>query len=952
MTGPLQTVEEIFHGALDCEPEERDAFLDRACGDDEVLRRKVEELLAAHQHADSFIETPVADLASRIGETTTSNALAGQTIGHYEILEEIGRGGMGVIYRARQHHSRRVVALKRVLTYQASSPETLARFRREAEAAASLDHPNILPIYEIGETDDGTPFFSMKLATRGSLRAVRPTLRGKTRECVQLMGKVARAIAYAHAQGILHRDLQPGNVLLDARGEPMVSDFGLAKWLDEESDLTLTLTTFGTPGFIAPEQAEGTQFSQAADIYSIGAILFSLLSGRPPFVGANALSVIRQASASPAPKLRSLAPSLGRDLETIVARCLERDPKMRYPTAAAVAEDLERWLEGRPILARRVSTSTRLWRWSRRNPILATAASVCLLLAVAVVWLVRMQFLTPQTGTSEKSIAVLPFENLSRDPDNAFFTDGVQDEILTDLARISGLRVISRTSVAEYKSGITRDLREIGQQLGVAHVLEGSVQRLGNRVRVNAQLVDTRTDAHLWAQSYDRDLADVFAIESEIARTIADQLKAKLSSSEKAAIAQAPTTDLAAFLLYNRAKSLLVSTTMNTGLEQKFSQAIDLLNKAVARDPSFFLAYCQLAYVHDKLYSLGADHTPARLKMAEAAIDRAFQLRPNAGEAHLARSEHLYRGELNYDGAMAELDLARQTLPNDPRIFELTGLVQARQGKFEDALRNRERALQLDPRNLFVAQKVALIHGLMRHYAAQGAMLDRCLGIDPNDIGSKVARARLDLEWRADPRPLHKFIDSIRTETPAALPTIADNWFACALAERDASAAEDALTALGESTFGNDAMQLSRTFGEGLIARMTNDESKARTAFIAARAEQEKRVQSQPNYGPALCVLGLIDAGLGRKEDALHEGRRAVELLPPEKDAIDGVHMIEHFAIIAAWTGENDLACEQLAIATRLPGYLSYGELKLLPYWDRLRGDPRFEKIVASLAPK
>src|SRR5713101_1091857 len=306
-------------------------------------------------------------------------------LGNYEILEEVGRGGMGVIYRARQRHSGRIVALKRVVTYHADSHETLARFRREAEAAASLDHPNILPVYEVSETEDGLPFFSMKFATGGSLRTDASGIRGEPRKCVRLMAKIARAIDYAHTKGILHRDLQPGNILLDARGEPLVSDFGLAKWLDKESDLTRTLTTFGTPGYIAPEQAEGAQFGPAADIYSLGAILFNLLAGRPPFVGTNALSVIRQAAATPAPKLRSFAPSLGRDLETVVARCLERDPKARYQTASALAEDLERWLEGRPIIARPVRAPARVFRWSRRNPILASAGSACLLLALAVV---------------------------------------------------------------------------------------------------------------------------------------------------------------------------------------------------------------------------------------------------------------------------------------------------------------------------------------------------------------------------------------------------------------------------------------------------------------------------------------------------------------------------------------------------------------------------------------
>src|SRR5437016_5093038 len=291
-------------------------------------------------------------------------------LGHYEILEEIGRGGMGVIYRARQQHSRRIVAVKRIRAHEVNSHDTLVRFRREAEAVASLDHPNILPIYEVSESEEGLPFFSMKYATGGSLRAAAPALRTKPRECVRLMAKVAHGIAYAHGKGVLHRDLQPGNILLDENGEPMVSDFGLAKWLDQTSDLTRTLETLGTPGYIAPEQAECRtgKLTSAADVYSLGAILFYLLTGRPPFVGANVLVVIHKAAATPAPHLRSLAPSLDRDLETIVARCLESDSKARYQSAGALADDLEHWLRHEPIRARRTGVFTRGRKWVQRNP--------------------------------------------------------------------------------------------------------------------------------------------------------------------------------------------------------------------------------------------------------------------------------------------------------------------------------------------------------------------------------------------------------------------------------------------------------------------------------------------------------------------------------------------------------------------------------------------------------
>jgi len=554
----------------------------------------------------------------------------------------------------------------------------------------------------------------------------------------------------------------------------------------------------------------------------------------------------------------------------------------------------------------------------------------------------------------EKSIAVLPFDNLSRDPDNAFFTDGVQDEILTDLAKIADLKVISRTSVMQYKSGVARNLREIGQQLGVAHLLEGSVQRSANKVRVNAQLIDARTDAHLWAQTYDRDLADVFGIQSEIAKTIADQLQAKLSANEKNAIDRAPTADVTAFDLYSRAKTLLFSTSLSAVARKRELDTVDLLNQAVARDPSFFPAYCLLAFTHDQLYFIGGDHTPARLALAEAAIDAAFRLRADAGEAHLARAENLYRGYLDYDGALAELEIARRTLPNDPHVFELTGYIARRKGNDEEGLRNLERALDLDPRNFSTLQQIALSYYSLRRYRETAAVLDRAIAIKPDDIETRVIRALLELDWKADPRPLHQAIDAVLAKDPADVKTVADAWLTCALAERDAAAATNAMIALTDGHVGNDAVHLSLHWVDGVIARMMKEEAKAQAAFQAARIEQEKIVQTQPNYAPALCVLGLIDAGLGRKEDALREGRRAIDLLPVQKDSVNGPHMIEYFAMNAAWLGEKDLACDLLAKAEQLPGYgtMTYGQLKLMPYWDALRGDPCFEKILASLAPK
>jgi TolB-like protein/Tfp pilus assembly protein PilF len=377
-------------------------------------------------------------------------------------------------------------------------------------------------------------------------------------------------------------------------------------------------------------------------------------------------------------------------------------------------------------------------------------------LAVAVVLLLTDRFVlrhgvseTTAAPIPEKSIAVLPFENLSEEKQNEYFTDGVQDEILSDLAKIADLKVISRTSVMQYKSGIARNLRKIGEELGVAHVVEGSVQRSANKIRVIAQLIDARNDAHLWAQTYDRDLADVFAIQSEIAKAIADQLQAKLSPTEKKAIEQPPTTDLAAFDLYSRAKSLLLTANFSATNEPDVRKAIELPDEAVKRDPSFFDAYCQLAYAHESLYAIsGSDHTPARLTLAEAAVQAATRLRPDAAETHLARAQYLYFGPRDYAGALAELEIARRALPNDPRLFEFTGYILRRRGQQEEGLHNLQRAVELDPRNFYILQQIAVSYQNLQHYAEAIAALERVLAIVPDNVDTRTTRGEFYLYWK------------------------------------------------------------------------------------------------------------------------------------------------------------------------------------------------------------
>jgi len=881
------------------------------------------------------------------GERGPAQAKVPREFGDYELLEEVGRGGQGVVFRAWQKSLNRTVAVKIIGIGQLTTGAHLKRLRREAAAAAKLNHPGIVPVYEVGERD-GTYYFSMRFVEGDCLDEAVSRGLISVRQAAQLIAKVARTVHYAHEHGILHRDIKPGNILLDANGEPHLTDFGLARLVEPGSTVTGSMEIMGTPSYMAPEQAVGNNaaVSSATDVYGLGAVLYELLTGHPPFAGGTTYETIHLLLDSEPRQPRLSNRKVDRDLSAVCLKCLEKGPQHRYSSALALAEDLERWLRHEPIRAKRSGFFTHARKWVQRNRIIAALILLSIVLATG---LSVMIWERESVRRIPAGIAVLPFENLSDNKEDAFFADGVQDDILTKLAKIADLKVISRTSVMHYRG--KRDLRQIGRALGVSHVLEGTARRSGGKVHVNAQLVDTRTNTEMWADGYDRNLKEAFAIPSDIAQRVAQELHAKVSSAEKVAIERKPTADIAAFELYTQAKNLLL-TSFSSSAKAKLLDAADLLDQAIGHDPSFFEAYCELVHTHGLLYFFGLDHSPARLALAEAAAQAACRLRPDAGEAHLARAENLYHGHLDYDGALAELDIARQSLPNDSRVFAVKGYIQRRQGRWEESTRNLERAIDLDPRNFFMLQQIALSYGVLRRYPEEIAVLDRALAIEPDDVDTKVALAAVQFHWKADTRPLHQAIASIRATNPGALPSVANDWLSCALAEDDLVAARNALDAFGEIPLTDYAVHLNRPLMEGILARMSNDDNKAHAAFVAARADQEKIVQAQPNYGPVFCVLGLIDAGLGRKEEALREGRRAVELLPAEKDAINGPLMIEYLAMIAGWVGGKDLACEQLPTAIRPPSPISYGQLKLLPFWDPLRGDPRFEQIVASLAPK
>jgi TolB-like protein/Tfp pilus assembly protein PilF len=551
----------------------------------------------------------------------------------------------------------------------------------------------------------------------------------------------------------------------------------------------------------------------------------------------------------------------------------------------------------------------------------------------------------------EKSIAVLPFANLSGEGDNAFFTDGIQDEVLTYLAKAAELKVISRTSVMLYKAGAPRNVREIGRQLGVAYVLEGSVQRTKDRVRVSAQLIDARTDQHQWAETYDRQLTDVFAIQTEIAQAITRQLEAKLSPREKAAI-EPSTRDVVAFDLYLQAKELVRTFHDTPNWKETLLKAVRLLDEAIARDPNFALAYCWRTNAHDALYWNGLDRTQARVELAQASAQKALALMPDLGEAHLAQALVYYHGKRDYARAFEELALANRTLPNNAEVFYFSGTIARRQGRWDDSVRNLEKAFELDPANPRNVNGLSVVYDVLRRYNDEAALFDRAAMVNPATRNySQMVRAQIELE-RGDLKATGSFLASLPADYD---PDGAVTWtrITLALCERNPELASSVLASYkNDELVASTGRQVPVSFWQGIIARARGDAAAAHEAFNRARTMLAPRVSEQNPDPILLATLGLVDAGLSRKEDALREGRRATELRPLTEDALDGATILSSLAQIYAWTGELNSALEQLAVLAKIPNGPAFGTLKYDPAWDDVRADPRFTAILNELEPR
>jgi serine/threonine protein kinase/uncharacterized protein HemY len=899
----------------------------------------------------SVLDGKKAARSAHHGESVQRRTKILSDFGDYELLEEIGRGGQGVVYRAHQKSLNRTVALKVIGLGPWTTETHLKRFRREAEAAASLEHPGIVPIHEVGERD-GQCYFTMKFVEGGQLEEVVRRTPMSIRQAAELIAKVARTVHYAHEHGILHRDIKPGNILLDQKGEPHLTDFGLARLVEADSTVTGTLEILGTPSYMAPEQAAGnnTDISRNTDVYGLGAVLYQLLTGHPPFAGGTTYETVKLLLETEPRPPRLLNPKIGRDLSTICLKCLEKDPQRRYSSALALAEDLEHWLKHEPIQAKPSGVFTHARKWVRRNP--STTVLVTLLVALAIglsvtVWNRKPAVLIP------KSIAVLPFENLSDDPNNAYLADGIQEEILTRLASIADLKVISRTSTRQYQSK-PANLREIAKQLGVANILEGSVQKAANQVRVNVQLVNAQTDSHLWADTYDRKLTDIFGVESEIAKGIAESLRAKLTGREEQALAVKPTNNPEAYDAYLRGLAFEARSAPSPS-----SEAAGFYERAVQLDPNFALAWARLSRADGVLYLNRVDTGDARGEAAKRALENAQKLEPNSPETLLAWGYYQYRVLRDYGAAKTTFQRVSKALPGSSEVPMALALVARREGHWDESIAYFEQALALDPRNVELLIIAAQTYGMLRQFPAALKLYDRALDITPNDPQMMALKAGI-YQAQGNLQAVARLLSGINGQTPNES-TFQTKITQLQLERNYGEAVRLLQVRLAQFHFDSELDRATDQVVLALTQRLAGDPAGAKIAAEQARNTLDRLYRDQPDNIPVMRTLSQAYAAIGEKDSALKLVQRAIALQPRAKDALAGPALEENLALIQTVFGENSRAISTLTQLLEVPyGGVSSSLydtpitpalLRLDPIWDPLRSDPAFQKLCEEKQP-
>jgi len=958
----LQTVEEIFHAALEQEPDQVSAFLDRACEGDAVLQREVEALLASDQRAGRFIETSAVGLAAKIIQNGQADLLVGRTIGHYKISKRIGTGGMGDVYLATDVTAGRKAALKLLPERFTGDAERLKRFQQEAHAVVGLNHPNILTIYEIGE-DHSTHYIASELIEGETLRQRLMRGRIEVGEGVDIAIQVASALAAAHETGIVHRDIKPENIMLRPDGYVKVLDFGIAKlaecaFADATADgagsATLAETNLGavlgTVRYMSPEQAYGAPVDKGTDIWSLGVVLYEMVTGQAPFTGETPGEAMSSILETEPPPLTSYITQTPAELQQIISKTLRKERGQRYQSAHELLEafqSLRRSMEFKAELGR--STSARSWlRWTAM-----TAALLALAAIVAGIVMFSRNRVRSTLAVPEKSIAVLPFENLSRDPDNAYFADGVQEEILTRLASIANLKVISRTSTQPYQRK-PRNLAEIAKQLGVANILEGSVQKAADQVRVNVQLINAQTDSHLWADTYDRKLTDVFGVESDIAKRIAESLRAKLTGREEQALAVKPTNNPEAYDAYLRglafeARSHAPSWFTSTDLVWK---AIGFYERAVQLDPNFTLAWARLSRMDAFLYFNPVDPTAAaRRDAAERALENAQKLEPNSPETLLALGYDQYWALREYGRAKTTFGRVSKMLPSSSEVPRALGLISRREGHWDQSIAYFEQALVLDPRNVELLITAAETYGMLRQFATALKLYDRALDIAPSDPDVMAGKASI-YQAQGNLRQAASLLSEINEETPA------EETFHIKITqlrlERNYSECVRLLQARqAQFHFNSQYEKALNPVWLAFMQRVAGNTAGAKITAERARNTLEPLYRHQPDNFVFAASLSQIYAAMGQKQSALKAAEESIVLLPSAKDRVSGPSLEQNLALIQAIFGENSRAIWtltqllQTAYGSWLydPVPITPALLRLDPFWDPLRTDPAFQKL-------
>ena len=914
-------------------------------------------------------------------QDSTPDAPGGSTrFGVYEIdchadgnLYELGRGAMGVTYRATDTSLQRKVALKIIKTDIAErSADARERFVREARAAAALRHEHIATVYQFGmRQETGQYFYAMELIEGETLdERVHRAGPLNARTTIGIAEQVTSALAAAEKHGLVHRDLKPANLMLvnahdpevmksdQARskrsriralrksGIPVVKiiDFGLAKAFHTATDpKSLTHDGFvGTPAFASPEQFEHSALDVRSDIYSLGETLWFALTGKTPFGGRSVGEIHRAQKSNALPVEQLKAAHVPHRLKSLLESMLAFEPASRPGTRELAAR------------LQRCSPEVRSVRRTRA----ALAAAALLVLAMSALFVfqpLRIQN-APLNPAPEKSIAVLPFENRSDDKANAYFADGIQDEILTLLAKIADLKVISRTSTQHYKSA-PENLREIAKQLGVAHILEGSVQKRGDAVRVNVQLIKAANDSHLWADTYDRKLTDIFSVESEVAKAIAGQLQAHLTGQEEQVIAAKPTDNTEAYDAYLRGLAYTLKTATNT--PAYYLGAQKYLREAVRLDPKFALAWALLSSVDARGYiSVNLQPTVALREETRQAAETALTLQPNLGEALHAKAFYHYACLKDYDTAVRYFEQARQFLPNNSRIPQSLAYVARRRGQWDRSEAYFNEAERLDPRNVSLLGQHALSYTMLRRFPGALRKLDQVLDIIPDDADTlstkaAIAQAEGDLPRAsallAPLRPAAGLAQALETQVYQAI-----------LERRPAEIVPRLKEILAKPDPALGFYNGELRFWLGWAQEVAGDHAAAQETWRQARSELESFLKEQPENRRLVEHLALTNMGLGDKVATLTLAERALAANPIERDAVSGAAPIEVLARVAARMGEPDRAIASLQKLLSVPGEgalaqnmpLTPALLRLDPMFDPLRNDPRFQKLATSPAPK